>query len=84
MLTATLPLVEEAEFFQRMQLTHKGVQIFRAPTSRSNIQYRVIGGAPRTEAAEQMAQVVATYQWRYPEGKVIIYGSNVTHVQILA
>ncbi|KAI1589201.1 RecQ Superfamily II DNA helicase, partial [Pyrenophora tritici-repentis] len=41
MLTATLPPSEEDELFRRMHFERGQVRMFRAPTARSNIAYRV-------------------------------------------
>jgi len=40
-LTAILPLQDEEEFFQAMQILKESVYMFCSPTSRRNIHYRV-------------------------------------------
>jgi superfamily II DNA helicase RecQ len=42
MLTATLPPSEEYELFRRMHFNIEQVKMFRAPTARTNVAYRVV------------------------------------------
>ena len=48
MLTATLPPVEEARFMKRMWIQPSDVQVFRATTTRKNIQYETFRIRSRT------------------------------------
>jgi superfamily II DNA/RNA helicase len=41
-LTATLPPSKEGELFRRMHFNLEQVKIFRAPTARTNVAYRVV------------------------------------------
>jgi superfamily II DNA helicase RecQ len=42
MLTATLPPSEEDELFRRMHFHLEQIKMFRAPTARTNVAYRVV------------------------------------------
>jgi hypothetical protein len=42
MLTATLLLSKESELFRHMHFNLEQVKMFRAPTARTNVVYRVV------------------------------------------
>ncbi|KAK1920515.1 hypothetical protein P3342_008276 [Pyrenophora teres f. teres] len=85
MLTATLPPSEEDELFRRMHFERRQVRIFRAPTARSNIAYRVVRVERKRQEVE--ATVLAMVQQKvrkYKSGKIVVYGNSVPKVKGLA
>ncbi|KAI1670755.1 hypothetical protein L13192_06271, partial [Pyrenophora tritici-repentis] len=87
MLTATLPPSEEDELFRRMHFERGQVRMFRAPTARSNIAYRVVRiekerrrGEVEASVLEMVRQKVA----KYKTGKIVVYGNSVPKVKGLA
>ncbi|PZD22208.1 RecQ, Superfamily II DNA helicase, partial [Pyrenophora tritici-repentis] len=87
MLTATLPPSEEDELFRRMHFERRQVRIFRAPTARSNIAYRVVRVEKERKRQEVEATVLAMVQQKvrkYKSGKIVVYGNSVPKVKGLA
>jgi superfamily II DNA helicase RecQ len=87
MLTATLPPTEEDELFQRMHFTRDQVKLFRAPTTRTNVAYRVIRVGRRIKAKEMEAMVMRMVRQKlrkFRSGKMVIYGHSVPKVKELA
>ncbi|KAI1663164.1 DEAD/DEAH box helicase [Pyrenophora tritici-repentis] len=82
MLTATLPPSEEDELFRRMHFERGQVRMFRAPTARSNIAYRVVRiekerrrGEVEASVLEMVRQKVA----KYKTGKIVVAMRIITH-----
>ncbi|KAI0603762.1 RecQ Superfamily II DNA helicase, partial [Pyrenophora tritici-repentis] len=87
MLTATLPPSEEDELFRRMHFERRQVRMFRAPTARSNIAYRVVRVEKERKRQEVEATVLAMVQQKvrkYKSGKIVVYGNSVPKVKGLA
>ncbi|KAI2475187.1 ATP-dependent DNA helicase recQ [Pyrenophora tritici-repentis] len=87
MLTATLPPSEEDELFQRMHFERRQVRIFRAPTARSNIAYRVVRVEKERKRGEVEASVLEMVRQKvakYKTGKIVVYGNSVPKVKGLA
>ncbi|KAG9375920.1 RecQ Superfamily II DNA helicase [Pyrenophora tritici-repentis] len=87
MLTATLPPSEEDELFRRMHFERGQVRMFRAPTARSNIAYRVVRVEKERKRQEVEATVLAMVQQKvrkYKSGKIVVYGNSVPKVKGLA
>src|SRR5271167_1454506 len=75
-LTATLPPQDEAEFFQAIQIPPESV-IFRGPTSRRNIHYRVNEVEGET-IVDAICQLVTQKLEQYPApSKIVVYGGSV-------
>ncbi|KAG9385482.1 RecQ Superfamily II DNA helicase [Pyrenophora tritici-repentis] len=84
MLTATLPPSEEDELFRRMHFERGQVRMFRAPTARSNIAYRVVRVEKERKRQEVEATVLAMVQQKvrkYKSGKIVVYGNSVPKVK---
>ena len=76
-LTATLPPQDEEDFFRAMQIPQESVYMFRAPTSRRNIHYRV-NEVERETMVEAICQLVERKLEQYPApSKVVVYGGSV-------
>jgi superfamily II DNA helicase RecQ len=87
MLTATLPPSEEGELFRRMHFDLEQVKMFRAPTARTNVAYRVIKIGQRAKKQEVEATVLAMVRRKlrkYKAGKIVVYGNLVPKVKALA
>jgi len=87
MLTATLPPSEEKELFCRMHFDPEQVKMFRAPTARTNVAYRVIKIGQRAKKQEVEATVLAMVRRKlrkYKAGKIVVYGNSVAKVKALA
>jgi hypothetical protein len=92
MLTATLPPAAEPTLLYRMGWPREQVAIYRARTHRPNVAYRV--WCPEVEAGYdhpsqwiQMDGVIQFIQERVQRahpGRVIVYGSIVAHVRMMA
>jgi superfamily II DNA helicase RecQ len=81
-LTATLSPHDEGEFYRVMGLAAGRVTMFRIPTTRTNIRYRVTDSG--TESIEDhVCQEVAALSERYQTGKVIVYGGTIERVEEL-
>jgi RecQ family ATP-dependent DNA helicase len=82
-LTATLPPRDEAEFFRVMHISAKDVRMFRAPTTRKNIQYQVRESGPESDI-DVVCRVVQEKLEQYAApGKIIVYSSKVTQAEKL-
>ncbi|KAI4192534.1 MAG: hypothetical protein LQ350_008631, partial [Teloschistes chrysophthalmus] len=87
MLTATLPPTDEDEFLKRMWLRRGDLRIFRATTTRKNIQYRTYRLRGRT-SEQQESDLLRTI--REAQGqlsgseKLVIYSSRVEDCKALA
>ena len=87
LLSATLPPTEEDELFRRMHFTRDQVKMHRAPTTRTNVAYRVVrvGRVVKKKELEAMvAGVVAQKGRKFKTGKIVIYGNSVPKVKALA
>ncbi|KAI0568547.1 ATP-dependent DNA helicase recQ, partial [Pyrenophora tritici-repentis] len=87
MLTATLPPSEEDELFRRMHFERGQVRMFRAPTARSNIAYRVVRiekERKRGEVEASVLEMVRQKVAKYKTGKIVVYGNSVPKVKGLA
>jgi RecQ family ATP-dependent DNA helicase len=87
MLTATLPPSEENELFRRMYVEREQVDLFRAPTARTNVAYRVIRvgkSAKKKEVDEMVVRMVQQKLRKYRKGKVVVYSNSVPKVKELA
>lgn len=91
MLTATLPPTEEGQLWQQLDCTRAEVTMFRAPTTRRNVQYRVwrpvMPGRPYPRAWVEDEQVVRFIRERIQQadgGRVIIYAPWTTQVTAMA
>jgi superfamily II DNA helicase RecQ len=87
MLTATLPPSEEGELFRRMHFDPEQVQMFRAPTARINVAYRVVKVGQQAKKQEVEATVLAMLRRKlkkYKAGKLVVYGNSVAKVKALA
>jgi RecQ family ATP-dependent DNA helicase len=83
-LTATLPPRDEVEFFKAMHIPPKDVQMFRAATTRKNIQYQVQESGEESDV-DAVCQLVTEKLEQYPApGKIIVYSSRVTQAEELA
>jgi superfamily II DNA helicase RecQ len=86
-LTATLPPSEEGELFRRMHVDPEQVNMFRAPTARINVAYRVVKVCKEAKRQEVEATVLAMVRRKlrkYKAGKVVVYGNSVPKVKALA
>ncbi|KAF9882584.1 hypothetical protein FE257_006232, partial [Aspergillus nanangensis] len=92
-LTATLPPRYEKMFFERIQHAQDSVRIFRARTSRTNIQYRVwrpimgptVGRGPHQWIETPVVQAFIRQQLAaVHRGKVIIYANIISQVTAVA
>ncbi|KAL8798594.1 MAG: hypothetical protein Q9200_007740 [Gallowayella weberi] len=87
MLTATLPPTEEERFMQRMWLRSSEVQMFRATTTRKNIQYHTyrIQGRISGQQESDLLRVIRHAQAQLTGSeKLVIYSSRVEDCQALA
>ena len=96
MLTATMPVQMEDEFRRRMGIDQVPVSIFRAPTTRRNIRYRVKrlaereggrrgrGGEGKSQWLEAVAALVRQRQRQHGGGKVVVYCQSVPQTKQLA
>jgi RecQ family ATP-dependent DNA helicase len=87
MLTATLPPSEEQELFRRMHFDPEQVKMFRAPTARTNVAYRVVTvdqGAKKQEVEAAVLAIVRRKLKKYKAGKLVVYGNSVPKVKALA
>jgi superfamily II DNA/RNA helicase len=87
LLTATLPPSKEGELWKRMYWTEEQVSMFRARTTRRNIQYQVIElgeGSRQKEWDETVIRVAEAKHKQYYPGKVIVYANTVKKVKDLA
>jgi superfamily II DNA helicase RecQ len=87
MLTATLPPSEEGELFRRMHFDPEQVKMFRAPTARTNVAYRVVKVGQRAKKQEVEATVLAMVRRKLRKnkaGKMVVYGNSVSKVKALA
>jgi superfamily II DNA helicase RecQ len=87
MLTATLPPSEEDELFRRMHFDPEQVNMFRAPTARTNVAYRVVKVGQEAKKQEVEAAVLAIVRRKlrkYKAGKLVVYGNSVAKVKALA
>lgn len=87
LLTATLPPSEEDELFRRMHFNRDQVKVYRAPTTRTNVAYRVIrvGKAVKKKELEAIVLgVVKKKLKRFTAGKIVVYGNSVAKVKNLA
>lgn len=82
-LTATLAVRDEAAFFTALRVPAEAVQVFRARTTRPNIEYRVVG-APAGELENITCQVVRRLQEELVEGKTLIYSRTIEQGKRLA
>jgi superfamily II DNA helicase RecQ len=83
-LTATLPPRDVAEFFKVMRIPQDEVHMFRAPTTRTNVQYHI-----RDPGEDSIPDAVCrTVQEKLEQyagpGKIIVYSSQVTQAERLA
>jgi superfamily II DNA or RNA helicase len=81
-LTATLSPRDEAALYRVMGWVAGRVTMFRIPTTRKNIRYRVVESGPAS-IEDHVCQEVAAMVARYPTGKVIVYGGTVERVEAL-
>ena len=87
LLTATLPPSKEVELWRRMYWTEGQVSMFRARTTRKNIQYQVMElgeGSSQKEWDETVIRVAEAKHKQYYLGKVIVYANIVKKVKDLA
>ena len=87
MLTATLPPADEDRFIKRMWMQSGDVQIFRATTTRRNIQYRTyrIRGRILRDQEEELLQVINRARASLAgEEKLVIYSGQVEDCKLLA
>ena len=86
MLTVTLPPSEEDELFRRMHFDPEQVKMFRAPTTRTNVAYRVVkvGKGAKQEAEAAVMAMVRRKLSKYKAGKIVVYGNSVPKVKALA
>jgi superfamily II DNA helicase RecQ len=83
-LTATLPPHRETEFMNIMKVRAEDVHIFRAPTSRPNIEYSVFE-YDGEEEGEAVCTLVQEKLHEYPApAKIIVYSSDIERVQQLS
>ena len=81
LLTATLPPCEEDTLFKRMSWIREEVSVFRAATSRSNIQYSVVQAQGRSKQ-DRSAQLTALVEQQLQQGgKVVVYSNSRAEVQ---
>ena len=87
MLTATLPVEEEARFMERMWVRREEVKMFRESTTRKNIRYvtyRVRAQTSRKQE-EEVRRMMEEKRDRLTEGeKMVVYSSRVEDCQSLA
>jgi len=86
LLTATLPPTKEAELRRRMGWGEGKVDVFRAPTVRKNVRYRVMdaGRYSKPREKEMIIELVKSTLRESDEGKVVIYYNTVPKVKVLA
>ena len=84
MLTATLPPSAEGRLWERMGWQGGQVQMFRAPTSRSNIAYRSVWIADEEARMVSEKPVIQQAFQRYQQGKMVVYCNSVPKTQDLA
>jgi superfamily II DNA helicase RecQ len=87
LLTATLPPTKEAELQRRMGWAEREMKIFRAPTVRRNVRYRVVDGGgkySRQREREVMGRLVESVLTESDDGKVVVYCNSRTKVDDLA
>jgi RecQ family ATP-dependent DNA helicase len=86
LLTATLPPTKEAELQRRMGWAEGQMKIFRAPTVRTNIKYRVLdaGRYSRQREREVVEELVESVLSTSDDGKIVIYCNTRAKVDDLA
>ena len=87
MLTATLPPTEEDRFMKRMWLTPSDVRVFRAVTTRRNIQYqtyRIPGRTSGDQEADLLRFIDHARASLASHEKVVVYSSRLDDCQSLA
>jgi len=87
LLTATLPPTEEDELYRRMHFKRDQVKMFREPTTRTNVAYRVVRvgrSVRRKEVESRIVGIVRRKLRKYKTGKVIVYGNSKPKVTALA
>ena len=86
LLTATLPPTKEAELRRRMGWGEGKVDVFRAPTVRKNVRYRVMdaGRYSKPREKEMITELVESTLRESDKGKVVIYCNTVPKVKALA
>jgi RecQ family ATP-dependent DNA helicase len=86
LLTATLPPTKEVELQRRMGWTEGQMKMFRAPTVRRNIRYRVVdaGRYGKQKEKEMMEGLVMSALSKSDNGKVVIYCNTIGKVEDLA
>jgi RecQ family ATP-dependent DNA helicase len=86
MLTATLPVSMEEEFWRRMRVEREEVSMFRMSTTRRNIQYKVhrMGTKNSEEGEKALIRLVKRKLAKYKQGKVMVYCNSVKKTVQLA
>lgn len=87
LLTATLPPTEEDELFRRMHFQRHDVNMFRDPTTRTNIAYQCIEidkSAKKREVEGIIVNIVQRKIKKYKTGKIIVYGNSKSKVEAIA
>ena len=87
MLTATLPPTEEDRFMRRMWLRPSDVQVFRAITTRRNIQYqtyRIPGRTSGDQEADLLRFIDHARASLADHEKLVVYSSRIEDCQSLA
>jgi hypothetical protein len=82
-----LPPSEEGELFRRMHFNPQQVKIFRAPTARTNVAYRVVKvgqQAKKQEVEATMLAIVRQKLKKYKASKLVVYSNLVAKVKALA
>ena len=83
-LTATLPPIEEPQFFRAIGLERTDVVLFRDVTTRPNIAYSVVE-YERTEMREAVQRIVEEKKRQYPlPGQIIVYCKQIQQATTLA
>ncbi|MGC0591129.1 DEAD/DEAH box helicase, partial [Salmonella enterica] len=87
-LTATLPPADEEAFFRVAGLSKGRTHMFRSPTTRRNIAYRVetITAPPGRQEEEEdrkVCEVVRQWLNRHVSGRVIVYADSTARVERL-
>ncbi|KAH7010562.1 P-loop containing nucleoside triphosphate hydrolase protein, partial [Macrophomina phaseolina] len=84
LLTATLPPSREEKLWRRMGWGAEEVVVFRAPTVRRNVGYRVVkleGRGGKKEQEKRIEEMVEGVLGALAEGKVVVYCNTITKVE---
>ncbi|KAL8991046.1 MAG: hypothetical protein Q9169_007961 [Polycauliona sp. 2 TL-2023] len=87
MLTATLPPVEETRFMKRMWIQPSDVQMFRATTTRKNIQYETFSIRSRTtgdQESELLQMIQGAQASLASHEKLVVYSGRIEDCKSLA